>query len=59
MSSEVGWEMAKTTIWGILVAAMMPLGTHTMAHALFVGHTAVGDILDSHYPIGILHRRQL
>ena len=45
MGSEVGWEMAKTISWGILVAAMMPLGTHTMVHALLVGHTAVGVIL--------------
>ena len=34
---------------------MMPVGTHTMAHALLVGHTAVGAILDPYHPIGILH----
>ena len=36
---------------------MMPVGTHTMAHALLVGHTAVGAILDprAHHPIGILN----
>ena len=32
--------MAKTTSWDILGAAMMLLGTHTVAHALLVGHTA-------------------
>ena len=59
IGSEMGWEMAKTTSWGIFVAAMMPLGTHTMAHALLVSHTAVGAILDFHHPIGTLHRCQL
>ena len=33
MGNEVGWEIAKTTSWGILGAAMMLLGTHTVAHA--------------------------
>ena len=37
--------MAKTTSLGILGVAMMLLSTHTMAHALLVGHTAVGAIL--------------
>ena len=44
MGSRVGWEVAKTAGWDIFGAAMMPVGTHTMAHALFVGHTAVGAI---------------
>ena len=55
MGSEVGWEMAKTTTWGILGAAMMLLGTHTMAQAVLVGHTVVGAILGPHQPIGTLH----
>ena len=55
MGSRVGWEVAKTTSWGILGAAMTLVGTHTMAHALLVGHTAVRAILDPHHLIGILH----
>ena len=55
MGSRVGWEVAKTTSWGILGAAMMPVGTHTMAHALLVGRTTVGTILDPHHLIGVLY----
>ena len=54
MGSEVEWEMAKTTSWDILGAATMPLGTHTVAHTLLVGHTAA--ILGPQHPIGSLHR---
>ena len=49
------WKVAKTTSWGILRAAMMPIGTHAMAHVLLVGHTAVGAISGPHYPFGPLH----
>ena len=45
IGGRVGWAVAKTTGWSILGAAMMSVGTHTMAHALLVGHTAVGAIL--------------
>ena len=55
MGSRVEWEVAKTTSWGILGAAMMPIGTHAMAHALLVGHKAVGAILGPHHPFGTLH----
>ena len=55
IDTGMGWEVAKTTSWGILGAAMMPVGTHTMAHTLLVGYIAVGAILGPHYTIGTLH----
>ena len=45
MGSRVGWEAAKTTAWGIFGAVRVPVGTHKIAHALLVGHTAKGVIL--------------
>ena len=51
----MGREVAKTTSWSILGVAMMPVGIHTMAHTLLVGHIVVRAILVPHHIIGTLH----
>ena len=46
----MGW--AAGTVWGIIGAAVTPVGALTMAHALLVGHRGSGS--NPRSPIGTL-----
>ena len=62
-SSQRGWveggRWQKPLVRTPFGAAMMPVGVHTMTHAILVGHrdvqSAVGAILDPHHLISALH----
>ena len=54
-----GWAVSKPLVRTPFGAAMVPVGVHTMAHTILVGHrdvqSAVGAILDPHHLISALH----